>query len=196
MPEEKLREEDHPEQVHGAPPIMERVTALLGQGEVEKAKKAASAFLASIPKEARGTRLIIYALLLQEQRFTLKEGGQEKFLGEASACLREETENVEGHLAAAWLLTAFGGELSPEERDRALAAAEPFHKQRAKKQQKTMAMTIVAAHAADTEVVTDALRGIPRREGWAGHGDCLPARSALFYKGGPRGGKMPPPGGH
>ncbi|MBI1934559.1 hypothetical protein HYS30_02730 [Candidatus Peregrinibacteria bacterium] len=136
------------------------VAALLARGEVRKAAEAARTFLTSIPKEASGTRLAAYALLLQAPQFTMKDG-QEKILHEALTYLRGgDMRNPEARLAAAWLLTAGGGEIAPEERQMMLAAAEPFHKQRAEKRQKVMAMTIVAAHADDTDAAIDLLRSI------------------------------------
>ena len=124
---------------------LRKVSSLFNEGEIQRAEEMARVSLDTIPKNARGTRMMAYAVLLQSPEFTIGEH-REEVLTEASAMLQEATEKSEEHLAAAWLLTAFGGELAPEERDRVLKIAEGFRTQRKSNKKKTMAMTIVAAH--------------------------------------------------
>lgn len=138
---------------------LRQVVSLLRQGDVRSAGELARLSIAAIPRHARGTRLTAYAVLAQTAGFVLEN--REEVLAEASASLREEgAKRPEERLAAAWLLTVYGGERDPEERERMLAAAQPFHGASGKKKPKIMAITIMAAHAPDTEAVIDALRSL------------------------------------
>lgn len=137
---------------------LRQVSLLFQEGDLERAEELAQKTLGGIGKGARGTRLMAYAVLAQSPAFTPEN--KEGLLGEASAILREATEKPKEHLAAAWLLTAFGGELVPEERDRVLKIAEAFRMQRKSTKTKTMAMTIIAAYETDTDAVMNVLWGI------------------------------------
>lgn len=137
---------------------LRQVVSLLRQGDVRGAGALARLSIAAIPRHARGTRMTAYAVLAQNQGFILEN--REEVLAEASASLREGAQRPEERLAAAWLLTAYGGERDPEECERMLAAAQTFQGAGEKKRPKIMAMTIAAANAPDTDAVIDALRGL------------------------------------
>lgn len=137
---------------------LRQVVSLLRQGDVRSAGELARLSIAAIPRHARGTRLTAYAVLAQTAGFVLEN--REEVLAEASASLQEGAKRPEERLAAAWLLTAYGGERDPKECERMLAAAQPFHGSREKKKSRIMAITITAANALDTEAVIEALRGL------------------------------------
>lgn len=75
--------------------------------------------------------------------------------------MEKETCGVpdEEALTAAWRLTVRGGEISPEEQKQMLAVAEAFRSERAK-EKRIMAMTVLAAHTADTDAVVEMLKGV------------------------------------